>query len=904
MRATAILTRVSFAALLLLWGHWTAADPIVLGDDDSLLVTFTSFAGGSFQYCGSVYTGVYVNSNGSLSFGAGDPDPSPSSAELLGGPPRIAGLWRDLDPSEAMATVDVTETAALLTVSFMQVPESGSTSIRNSFAIRIASSGAIEIEYNSVASDDALAGITAGDAFTSGTETEDDLSRYAAAGTPAGTGFDAALFELFTGSGSAEDFDLGGETLQFPACALTSSPAPPLANAGPDLELPARAPGLLLGAGTDPNAEALTYMWMQTSGPAIVLNPNAIAPQPTFTAPWLTVSDDAAFELTVDDGMPARGTGSDSAAIAIEPVPGSGVIDNPSFDSALTGWGAFPATQSGTLASLGGEQPTRGTALARIRNNAVAGAYLAQRFLLPANAAELSLDVNFLTNEPAASIADDRFVARVVYLDAGGDPVTQADFGAVSTTAAAFAPAGPEGYARKTGFSTVRIALPPSAQNNEAALILALQNRRDLLLESAVLIDNVQVGTAVNHAPTVSAGTDQSVLAGAMVTLGAVASDPEGTPLSLVWRQTAGPPVTLSSMSGANPSFTAPSPMTTAVLAFQVQASDSVLTAVDTVFVTVQVPTDAAPTANAGASQTVAEGSMVTLSGSGSDPDGDPLSFSWTQVEGPAVTLSSSTAAMPTFTAPTVGVNTVLRFDLTVSDGDQEDTDTTFVTVLNVFNDAPIANAGPDQIVREGRLVTLDGSGSSDPNLDPISFSWNQLGGPAVVLSSATAAMPTFTAPQVSGSALLTFRLTVSDGTLSSTDIVEISVVDNLPTVEIEVNQSAYSTGDLMDVRLSLDGPSSVVVDIYVGLLLPVPGFFTFNGFLGLQSAVPNQIVPLLTGFPLFPIPDFPFFDYTFTGIEWTGTYFWLAVLTPPGGDPLNPAQQLAFDFAEFTFSP
>jgi hypothetical protein len=188
--------------------------------------------------------------------------------------------------------------------------------------------------------------------------------------------------------------------------------------------------------------------------------------------------------------------------------------------------------------------------------------------------------------------------------------------------------------------------------------------------------------------------------------------------------------------------------------------------------------------------------------------------------------------------------------------------------------------------------------------LDPITYSWTQLTGPPVTLANPTSATPSFTAPQVNVAAFLTFRLTVSDGVLTGVDNVQVQVVDNLPTIDIEVNQSVYQPGDMMDVRLSLDGPSGVNVDIYVGLILPIPGFLTFNGFLGLPSVVVNEIVPLLTGFPLFPIPDFPFFVYTFTGVEWAGAYAWITVITPPGGDPLDPTDQLDIGVAEFTFEP
>ncbi len=59
----------------------------------------------------------------------------------------------------------------------------------------------------------------------------------------------------------------------------------------------------------------------------------------------------------------------------------------------------------------------------------------------------------------------------------------------------------------------------------------------------------------------------------------------------------------------------------------------------------------------------------VTLDGSGSrDPDGNITSYSWTQTAGPTITLSDANVASPTFTAPSVSSDTILKFNLTVKD--------------------------------------------------------------------------------------------------------------------------------------------------------------------------------------------------------------------------------------------
>jgi hypothetical protein len=80
----------------------------------------------------------------------------------------------------------------------------------------------------------------------------------------------------------------------------------------------------------------------------------------------------------------------------------------------------------------------------------------------------------------------------------------------------------------------------------------------------------------------------------------------------------------------------------------------------------------------------------------------------------------------------------------------------------------PVADAGPDQSVGAGALVTLDGRDSSDPDGDlPLGYNWTQIGGPPVTLSDSAVVSPTFTAPNTT--AVLTFTLAVTDA-LGATD--------------------------------------------------------------------------------------------------------------------------------------
>jgi hypothetical protein len=193
-----------------------------------------------------------------------------------------------------------------------------------------------------------------------------------------------------------------------------------------------------------------------------------------------------------------------------------------------------------------------------------------------------------------------------------------------------------------------------------------------------------------------------------------------------------------------------------------------------------------APVAEPGADQFVNEGTAVMLNGSNSyDPDGDPITYQWTQTGGPAVTIMAADTDTANFTAPVlaggVGGPILLTFALRVSDAVLTDTKAIAVTVEQVDH-APIANAGPSQTVNVGSVVVLDGRASADPDNDPIvSYTWTQTKGPTVTLDTTNPGQPRFTAPGSSGP--VTFELVVSDGGLSSTNAaqVTIAVVDANP---------------------------------------------------------------------------------------------------------------------------
>jgi len=221
------------------------------------------------------------------------------------------------------------------------------------------------------------------------------------------------------------------------------------------------------------------------------------------------------------------------------------------------------------------------------------------------------------------------------------------------------------------------------------------------------------------------------------------------------------------------------------------------------------------PVADAGPDQSVDEGVSVTLGGANSsdpDPD-DAINYYWEQIGGQTISLLDSNAAITTFDAPSVGPEgDALVFRLTVTDsGGLQSSDTCIINVSST-NIQPTADAGPNQKANEGETVTLDGSGSADPDGDIVKYMWEQIAGPRVDLSDHAAARPAFTAPDVGTEGVsLTFQLTVEDdGGLKSTDncIVNISWVNTPPIADAGPDQTAVE-GSVV----TLDGLGSVDSD-------------------------------------------------------------------------------------------
>lgn len=565
----------------------------------------------------------------------------------------------------------------------------------------------------------------------------------------------------------------------------------PTANAGPDVSVRETQQVVLAGSGTDPENQPLTYSWAHVGGLAGTLSATNVA-NPTLTAPSVPSSQQATYALTVSDGISTH-----TDQVTVNYLNNAAPVT--SAPLAITQAAGTTFTLAGATATDADNDPLTllwqfGGGL--VSFNIVSGANtLTPQIQLPSktNSAQ-QVYARFDASDGIES-ANPRFVeinmpANIGATANAGTTITAGGGSVVNLNGAASADGdgdpltyswtqltGPSVALTGANTATPNFTAPPTLPVLQTLTFQLVVN--DGFGNSAPSI--VMVNVPTNAPPVVNAGVDQTAPAGSAVTLAGTATDLENDPLTYQWTQTGGTPVTLTGATTLTASFTAP-PKTSnnQVLTFSLTANDGTsASTADAVEIT--IPANLQPSPSAGPDQTVSGGQTVTLTAAGSsDPDGDSLSYLWTQVAGPTVTLTGANTSNPTFVAPPGGSgNQTLTFSVTVSDPlTTGDPPTDLVDIVVLPNAPPVADAGADQgPINTGQTVTLSGGASTDPDGNPLTYSWTQVSGPTVTLINPTSANPTFVAPSVAGTQNLVFQLVVNDGSVDSApDTVTIAV--------------------------------------------------------------------------------------------------------------------------------
>ena len=338
--------------------------------------------------------------------------------------------------------------------------------------------------------------------------------------------------------------------------------------------------------------------------------------------------------------------------------------------------------------------------------------------------------------------------------------------------------------------------------NQQSTITINSLTANESALYSTITSGKITRVQQLSYRPVAKAGLNKTVQEGETVQLdGSASYDEDGNPITYSWKSPAG--IVLDDSTLQKPTFKAPDVKVNTIYTFTLVVNDGTSNSDPSDVSITVLQVNKRPVANAGPDKSYNEGASVSLDGSlSADPDQDVISYKWTSLDG--IVLFDASSVSPSFIAPQVNVDKSYQFKLEVSDGVLTSLpDTVKITVLQV-NKKPVAFAGGDQSVNEATLVQLDGSLSSDPDNEAITFKWKSPSN--IVLSSVTASKPTFTAPAVRHDSILIFSLVVNDGKLNSdTDKVSITVknIDILST-EAQILKTEISVADSVRINNTL----------------------------------------------------------------------------------------------------
>ena len=550
---------------------------------------------------------------------------------------------------------------------------------------------------------------------------------------------------------------------------------PPVANAGPPQTVSLGAMVTLDGTkSADSDNKPLTYQWSLLNVPAGSAATLALptSPNPYFTA---DVAGNYTAQLIVNDGYlnstPSTVTISTSHSVPVaNPGPNQTVTEGATVQlsgAASYDVDGYPLTYRWAILS----QPAGGTAVlssSTVVNptfvaNAV-GAYVAQLIVndgvYDSAPATLMITSNPQNQPPVVNAGPPQTVTlptNSVTLSG-----TATDEG-LSLTISWTEISGPSGVSFGTPNQAVTTATFPGA----GTYVLQLTASVSQLSSSATT--TVTVNPSVNNPPLVSAGPNQTVPYPNLLPLqGSVtsANNPPGT-VTALWTQLSGPPMTF--VNPASPTTSA-NFKTAGTYVLQLTGIERGLSATSTVTITT-IQGKQPPVVNAGPNQTIVLPiNSVALSGTASDPQGSPLTLTWSQVTGPGTVSFVNPGAPATTASFSLQGSYILR--LTAEDSLQLTGSANVTVTVASQLQPPVVNAGPDQTITLPNSAALNGT-ASDYGV-PVTVQWAVVSGPGPVQFSSSQAPATQATFTVAGDYILS--LTASNSQYTTTATVKVSV--------------------------------------------------------------------------------------------------------------------------------
>jgi GH18 family chitinase len=307
------------------------------------------------------------------------------------------------------------------------------------------------------------------------------------------------------------------------------------------------------------------------------------------------------------------------------------------------------------------------------------------------------------------------------------------------------------------------------------------------------IVVNVKPDIAVNHAPVVNA-SNVTVTSGQLVNLSATASDADGDAMTYIWSPAAG----LSGANTLNASYTAPTVTASTQTTYTITVCDTKSACTSKAVVVTVNPVNAnlPPVVNA-SNVTVTSGQLVNLSATATDPNGDPMTYSWS----PSAGLTGATTLNASFTAPTVTAQTQSTYTITACDNKSACTSKSVVVTVNpiAVNHAPVVNAA-NVTVNSGQVANLSAT-ATDADGDAMTYSWT----PSAGVSGATSLNASFTAPSVTVDTALNYTFTACDSKSACASKVVVVTVKPVSTNQCAPAYAPYPTiynaGDVLSYQ-------------------------------------------------------------------------------------------------------
>jgi hypothetical protein len=492
--------------------------------------------------------------------------------------------------------------------------------------------------------------------------------------------------------------------LQLAACDKPNDPkqcagvAAPTANAGADAMVGRRTAAVLDGSGSTATRDgaSLTYVWLLTRVPigssAALVNPSSVNPSLTpdlygqYTAS-LVVHDGCSWSTADTVTITATNTAPVARVSADQTVPSwtrltlSGAnSSDPNGDALTMGWTiqSAPAGSIATLSSSSGVMPTFTPDLA--------GTYVIALVVSDGQLSSAPATVTVTATDdtppncsgvpaPMAHAGADATVSKKTpaSLNGGGSTSNRAGATLAYQWSLTQAPAG--SAARLVNPTTVNPSFSPDVSGSYTVSLVVHNG----CARSAA--DTVTI-TATNTAPVARVSADQTVPRRTQISLsGANSADANGDPVTMSWTLQSAPPgstAALANASGVAPSFT---PDLSGNYVVSLVVNDGEVNSAPAI-VTVTA-TNSAPVANPGASRQTDVATTVTITGSGTDTNGDPLTYRWTLTAAP----SGSTAQLTNPDQATVSITPDVpgnyTLSLVASDGELHSTPSAMTVTAN-----------------------------------------------------------------------------------------------------------------------------------------------------------------------------------------------------------------------------